>query len=563
MKFLKHFIVFLFIVFVSQFTKGEEIFPLSDVKEGMKGYGFTVLKGEEKTRFEVTILGVQSMSIEGKEMILCRVSGDEFNESGVIAGMSGSPVYIDGKFLGAVASTFTFSKAPICAITPASRMHQLYFRKTESNGESYSSALSYDDFIRTFTKSKIDIESVVKPIKSAEFEIGKGRELPFLENADITPGDMIGVSLISGDLDLTAFGTVSSVYNNQFVAFGHQFFGLGSVDFPVFKAKVTTVVPSYALSNKMSSSLNEIGKVTLDTNDGVVCKKGERADMIELQIQFEKEDGQSEIKKVKFVRHSALSKILLIISLSSLFDEVATNKENNSLILEKCNFQFQNKKNLSLKKQVYGGEEPTLKLINFLSDIFSILTSNPFDKSKMQNISLTVKLIPQRNEGEVLELKTSNKEVKKGDVINLEILFQKYGEGIEKITSVIDSENLPSGKIKVIVSDNISAFKRISKCSQTVPINFDGLLKNLESIPEGGNLYLTVYCEARQIETTGQRLFDLPPSIEVVMPEISSSIVTSSEKVLLPPQPIKACGYFEGELEISVNIKEREINENH
>jgi hypothetical protein len=550
-------------MFVSQIIKGEEIFPLSDVKEGMKGDGFTVLKGEEKTRFEVTILGVQSISIGGKKMILCRVNGDEFSESGIIAGMSGSPVYIDNKFLGAVASTYIFSKSPICAITPAERMHQLYSKKPENKDDAYSSVINYDDFIRTFTKTTIDIESVVKPIKSAQFEIGKGKELPFLENAEVSPGDMIGVSLISGDLNLTAFGTVSSILNNQFVAFGHQFFGLGTVDFPAFKARVTTVVPSYALSMKIASSLNEIGKVTLDTNDGIVCKKGKRADMIQLQVQFEKEDGQSETKKVKFVRHNALSKVLLIISLSSLFDEVATNKENNFLILENCNFEFQNKKNLSLKKQVYGGEEPNLKLITFLSDIFSLLTSNPFEKTRIQNISLKVRMIPKRNEGEVLELKTSDKEIKKGDYINLEVLFHKYGEGMEKIETAIDSDNLPSGKVKIVVSDNISTFKRISKCSQTVPIDFDGLLKDLESIPEGGNIYLTLYCEAKQVESAGKRIFDLPPSIEVVMPETSSSVATSSEKVLLPPRTIKECGYFEGELEIGVNIKEREINEKY
>lgn len=555
--------IYLFILLLILFLplKSEEIFPLSEVKEGLKGVGYTVLKGEEKTTFDFEVLGVQPTSFQNKNMIICRILNDEFKESGTIAGMSGSPLYINGKFLGAVASTYLFTKEPICVVTPAERMVELYSVTPQKHNNDFYKPIKIENFLEDFNSKKIDLESLFRQFNLLNFELTKGEDKQSFDNLKIEPGDMIGVSLITGDINLTAYGSVSSVKDKTLLAFGHPFFGFGDVDFPLFKAKVTTVVPSYAISFKLASSTSEIGSVSFDGDDGIVCNLSKKADTIEVEFNIEEENGKIQKKRIKFVRHKLIAKNLFLLALSFILDDEIKEKDNHSIVAENIDFTFENKKNLSIKRQIFGGDEPLNRLLSFCGDIFDIITSNPFEKVKIKKIVLNLKIINKRSEVELVEIKVPRKTFEKGEKVDLEIVFKEYLKGNKTIKREIDTKDFLTGKVTLLVGDNISIFRRNLKSLSSPPQSFDEIIENLNGIGEGGFIYISFYSDSKQYIINSKRFFDLPPSIEGALPQVYSSFIKSSEKTILKPEKVEEVGYFSGELEIELNIKEKEVRE--
>ena len=313
----RFFLFLLFLTAINFFPKEPiNIFPLKKIKEGSIAKGYTVLKGEEITEFEAEIIGVQKMGLSNADMIICKLKGKPFDQSGVIAAMSGSPLFIEDKFLGAIAVTWIFAKDPLCAATPAENMIQLFTKQVStSSSPSPLQTISLSDFLENISKLDFSFNKFMEPFEEKNFSFVESEQIPFSEQAEIKEGGMIGIQLVSGDLNLTAYGTVSSVKDNKFLAFGHPLLGLGEVDFPVVTAKVSTVMPSNVLSFKISSPKEEIGRMILDTPYGILCEKGVKADTIPLEISFTNSDGITSNKVVKIVRHSKLAKTLFFLSI--------------------------------------------------------------------------------------------------------------------------------------------------------------------------------------------------------------------------------------------------------
>ena len=308
-------------------------FPVDELKPGMVGIGRTVFEGDQLEDFKVHILGVLRNVIgPRRNLILARLEGGPLADTGVIAGMSGSPVYIDGRLVGAVSySLGQFSKEPIAGITPIDEMVEataqaaprrqagrvdLQMPLTSENlRASLRQAFSW---MRPFAESPNDVQvlrqrrstpasgtmlrpiatpltiggfdaSVIDPLASAFREQGflpmmarrrrTGRRRP-ASPQPLRPGDPIGVALMTGDLEFGATGTVTEVDGNRVYAFGHPFYGLGPTQFPMTRAYVHTVLPSLFSSSKLASTGEVIGTMQQDraTADRRHARRGPDAD---------------------------------------------------------------------------------------------------------------------------------------------------------------------------------------------------------------------------------------------------------------------------------------------
>ncbi len=536
------------------------VFPLKDVKEGTIAKGYTVLKGTIISEFEAEVLGVQRIGSSDTPYIICKIKGKPFDECGVVAAMSGSPLYIEDKFLGAVAIGWFFSKEPLFAATPAEKMVELYQKRFSGSVPSTpQKTVTFFDFLNNLGNINSDMNKLLAPFEEKNITISKGEKHSFAADATIEPGGMIGVELISGDISLTAYGTISSVKENRFIAFGHPFLGVGEVDFPVVKAKVSTIMPSMAFSFKLSSSQEEIGRMVLDTPYGVLCEKGIKANTIPVTIYYENSSSEKFIKTANIVRHKDLAKMLFFLAVSQLCDELESNKKSYHIILNSANFLFDDGKSLTIKKQIFGGEDPLLSLSSFLAEIFSLLYSNPFKKPEIKGVELNIISKNGKSDGNLIQISSLSNEIERGNKINIEAIFQKIEEKPLKIHFEIPSTELPDGKVKIVAGDSISIFKRYLKASNTIPTSFDEIISSLNKLNEGGKIYIALFSESESLLIGNKRIYDIPMTLKNSLSfQVANSNQKSTEKICLEPFPVYDSGFFSSELEITTVIKERE-----
>lgn len=560
MNYLKKFLFILLVLYSFNLfsQRAIDIFPLKDVKEGAIAKGYTVIKGEEIFEFEAEIIGVQKIDSYDTDYIICKLIGKPFDKYGVVAAMSGSPLFLDGKFLGAIAIGWFFAKEPLCAATPAEKMVELYDKNfTGASAFISKKQMTFEDFLSRINNSQETPKSFLALLEEKNITISQADGQTFLKDAKISHGGMIGVQLISGDLTLTAYGTISSVNGDKFLAFGHPFLGLGEVDFPVVKATVSTIMPSFAFSFKMSSSQQEIGRMVLDTPYGIVCEKGVKSDTIPVNILFTNSKNLKFEKKVNIVRYPDLSKMLLFLSISQIYENLEENRVSSHTVLESSEFVFEDGTKLELKRQVFGGEEPSLQLSSFISEIFELLSSNHFKKPKIKSIKLKILSKLGKSDGKLIQAKSLRESLFRGDKIEIEGIFQPYQEGSSRFVFSLPSNELPSQKIKILVADNISIYKRMVKSLEYVPDSFETLLSVLRKIPEGGFIYAAAFAEEESYLIGNSRIYNLPLTIKNSAPVAVSSNSKSSEKLLIAPVPVKDSGYFSSELVLTIEIKER------
>ncbi|HEY7445007.1 MAG TPA: SpoIVB peptidase S55 domain-containing protein, partial [Vicinamibacterales bacterium] len=296
-----------------------EFMPIDQVKPGMVGVGRTVFEGSKIEEFKVHVLGViRNVIGPRRDLILARLEGGPLATTGVIAGMSGSPVYIDGKLVGAVSySLGQFSREPIAGITPIAEMIEAtstdakrppMAQRASLDGpithESLAAALRVAfSWVRPFAERPGDVQvlggadfgsltpqvgTMLRPIASPLAMGGFNNEVATLvstmfsgtpllpvvggtaavaaadEPKPLQPGDAFGIDLINGDLTLGSTGTVTHVDGTRLYGFGHPLYNLGPTKFPLTRAYVHTLIPSLAASVKLASSGATIGTIEQD-----------------------------------------------------------------------------------------------------------------------------------------------------------------------------------------------------------------------------------------------------------------------------------------------------------
>ncbi|MCI0414679.1 hypothetical protein L0222_18025, partial [bacterium] len=273
MKRLKFFLLISCIMMITHVSMGSEIMRLSEVKEGMIGTGKTVFKGTDIEEFQVEILGVLHNFFPQHSMILGILKGGSLAETGVIAGMSGSPVFVDGKMIGAVAYSWPFAKTPIAGITPIESMLEAQTPVVDQVPiQPPLEIAQYYEFESLLTSKmpsppkvdatvpgigNVELTPIATPLMVSGFDpklverfrplfssfgmqpmqagvMGKTEEAPTAD--ELIPGSPISVQLVRGDLDIGAIGTVTYRDKEKILAFGHPFFNLGPIDFPMATA---------------------------------------------------------------------------------------------------------------------------------------------------------------------------------------------------------------------------------------------------------------------------------------------------------------------------------------
>jgi len=303
--------------------------PASEVKKGMRGTGRTVFSGNTVEDFEVEILGTLENLGPRQSLILARLSGGPLAQTGVMQGMSGSPVYINGRLIGAVAMAFPFAKEPIAGIRPIEEMLQVEAPTRRAAaplqnsplGDSKLTEIATPVSFRGFTSETLAYfapQLRALGLEPRQGVSGGGAGSNAATASKLVPGSMISVQLVSGDLNVGADGTVTHIDGNRIFAFGHRFLATGETEMPFARAEVLTLLANVNTSFKISTSYEPLGTITQDRNTAVAGELGRKATMVPVQISV---TGQRKSDyKMEMVNDRFLSPFLLQMALYSAID---------------------------------------------------------------------------------------------------------------------------------------------------------------------------------------------------------------------------------------------------
>jgi len=273
--------------------------PIDSIKPGMKGYGLSVFSGYKVERFEAEVIDVMRDVSPGADLILCRLSGQGLEHSGIIAGMSGSPIYFDGKLAGAAAYAWGFSKDPICGVTPIKQMLSVFdIDTTRSSSGSLPAenersigpggfkhlpvplAVSgLSDRFRELVEPELAPLSLM-PVMAG----GPASADPIDPDTVLVPGGAIGVALTDGDVNLAGIGTLTWRDGNRILGFGHPMLQAGTVSLPLCAGKIHSIIPSLDVSFKLFSPGRLVGTLRQDRLPAIGGYLGPVPDMLPVEI---------------------------------------------------------------------------------------------------------------------------------------------------------------------------------------------------------------------------------------------------------------------------------------
>src|ERR1700722_9978892 len=289
------------------------IMPIGDVRAGMHGIGKTVFSGDKIEDFDVEILGILENTGPKQSLILGRLSGGPLEHTGVLQGMSGSPVYIDGKLIGAVALAFPYAKDPIAGIRPIEEMLRVDAapprriaavpgmgknadvaslfpaREATGFGDTRMTEVATPLSLSGFTASAVEQFSPQMRKLGLEprqgISTGGAPEDRMGDPARLQAGSMISGGLMSGDMSVGADGTLTAIDGNKVYAFGHRFLAVGPTDLPFTRSEVIALLANVNTSFKISSGRELMGVISQDRDTAIAGSLGTRAGLIPLDIE--------------------------------------------------------------------------------------------------------------------------------------------------------------------------------------------------------------------------------------------------------------------------------------
>ena len=446
-------------------TAQTRVIPLREIQPGQRGVGRTIFTGNKIEEFQVEVLGVLENIGPRQNIILARLSGGPLEKTGVIAGMSGSPVWINGRLAGAVALAFPFSKEPIAGIRPIEEMLASGKatppgpRAEAKFGETRLAEVATPVSFSGFTARAIEQFAPewrklgMTPLQGIS---GQGSSAATAAKPPLEPGSMISVQLVSGDMQVGADGTVTAIEQDRIYAFGHRFLALGSAELPFSRSEVITVLPSLDVSFKVSASKEPLGTIRSDGNAAIVGTLGQRPATIPVKLSVQGTAG-SQTFRMNMIRTPALVPFLLQMVLFSAIDG-SERTLGSSTVTVTGELKLEDGLPPLKIKQAYAGDfnTPVLAAMSTAAPIATLLQGSS-DVLRVSEINLAVNSTEVRSQWQIDQLSANRREVRPGDTIELAVaLSSDKNERVERVKYQVPA-GAPAGPLTITVSDGTTA----------------------------------------------------------------------------------------------------------
>jgi hypothetical protein len=461
------------------------ILPLSEVKAGMHGVAYTVFEGVTPESMDVEVLGVlRNLNGPRGDVILVRLHGAKVEHTGVVAGMSGSPVYVDGKLMGAIAFRIgEFSKEPIAGITPIGAMLEINaFDKTPPADTQPAPPAATGQSTRAGSPGVANgfagVADLLRPIETPlvfsgfmpdaitrfapQFAaagivpvMGAGSASDEKQPEPIEPGSVVSAVLVRGDLNIAATCTVTYMDPQRLLACGHPLGQFGMVDIPMTKARVLATLASPLNSFKIINTTEPIGAFVQDRHTGILGRFDKQPEMIPVSLTIH---GAGQPKQFHFevLNNSRLTPVAMMATVFSTLQGVndagedVTYRMNGSISVNRYpEVHLQN-----MYAPSDAGVPTAFAAAMSLGDRFGRIYQNPYDKPRIKGVELDFDLVRERRSAQLESARTDVTEARPGDEIVVESVLRPYrGERIVRQVPVRIPTSTPKGTLRILISD--------------------------------------------------------------------------------------------------------------
>jgi hypothetical protein len=588
--------------------------PVSEIRAGMTGVGRTVFEGAELQDFKVRILGVLR-NVQGpkRDLILARLEGGPLAQTGVAQGMSGSPVYIDGRLIGAVSySIGAFSKEPIAGITPiaemkdatatpsarAARRVQLDMPVTR---ESLAAALSATYArLSPFAARPADVQAIglpaaagaqigamLRPIATpllmggfepaiADLVAGAFRESGFspvitgsasaeveAPTGPLREGDAVGVSLVSGDLEMGATGTVTHIDNGRVYAFGHPFYNLGPAEFPMTRAHVFTMLPSLMTSFKISSLGETIGTMQQDRATAIAGTLGKGPVLVPMTItmQSAREGGAAPITrtvKLNLVNDQLFTPLLAYVSMFNTLGAYER-QYGAATISVKSRARLKGHGDLTLE-DVFANENPILGASAAVAGPLTMMLGNNIAAVTVEGLDVTVTATETPRTASIERVWLDDIRPRAGRTVSLKVLTRSY-RGEEKISTLpLEIPANAPRELAVLVTDGrqLNAMEQRELRGSLQPQTIAQLVRVLNDTRRNNRIYVRLMTGRPGAVVNGEAMTALPPSVlSVLEADRNGGSFTPIRNAALGEWEIPADAAVTGSRILTINLEAR------
>lgn len=480
--------LFFFVVtgFASDLSIKTKIMPLDQIHAGMRGVAYTVFQGTMPESMDVEVLGIlRDVNGPKGDVILVRLHGAKVEYTGVVAGMSGSPVYIDGKLVGALAFRIgEFSKEPIAGVTPIQEMLEIseldrskpneiepasakapqVTTKTAAPGTS-SAPQGYKDYL-----TPIDTPLVFSGFSSQAFQrfspqfqaagivpvMGAGSVSPGAKQPEpLVPGSSISAVLVRGDMNIAATCTVTYLDASHLLACGHPLMQFGNVDLPMDKADVLATLPSPANAFKIVNTTEQVGAFVQDRHTGILGVFNKQPQMIPVTLSIH---GVTRPKTFHYevLDNSKLTPLAMMATVFSALQGVNEYGEDTTYRLD-GRIQVNGYPDVEVKDMFAPGDggQPTGVLVALsLGDRFGRIFDNSYVVPNIRGVDLSFDLVNDRRSARLESARTDVTEARPGDEVMVEAVLRPYrGERIVRRIPIRVPTSASKGMLRILVSD--------------------------------------------------------------------------------------------------------------
>ncbi|MEP6538769.1 MAG: hypothetical protein ABJF23_25760 [Bryobacteraceae bacterium] len=481
-----------------------EIMKLSEIKPGMKAVAWTVFSGKVPEAVPVEIIGLWKNAWGPKQDIIVGKMGGKAERTSVAKGMSGSPIYIDGKLIGALSTQIgQFSPDAICGITPIELMLEINDfdtsrpadARTPDNAQPSNRAQAAvpGDLLAkvlaagaNFGQQTPIMTPIESPLTFSGFHEDVLRQFgPMFQQLGITavqggasgavqsskpaadwktalnPGDSVAGILVSGDMNVTGLGTVTYNDGKRVLAFGHPFFNLGPVDMPMSKGEVLMVLASTYQPTKIANATEVVGALKQDRHSGIMGELGATSDMIPVNVRVRTFGEGDQVKKEKTLHFNVFvqQKWTPYLMMLTLFNSISGMNDfsDDATYRFSGNVELAGQQKISLSTMLAPSDipvPPPMLLAGWWGDKFNKLFANNVKVPQLKSVNATIDLLPERRTASIENAWVASNEVEAGTEIPVKVFLRPYRGGrIEKEFLVKIPAGMPKGDHRILLSD--------------------------------------------------------------------------------------------------------------
>lgn len=546
----------------------EKFMPLSEVKPGMKGKGYTVFSGTEVEAFDFEVVSIYYNRFPGLHIVWAKGISDNFKRTGSAGGMSGSPTYINGRLMGALSRSYRNQRehANLFGITPIEFMVKvpeygmqpnLSYHGTQlfdfdpataaaginnnlslfPNNNNIYPRQSFDGFQTDGLSEQLTVPVAMTGINAEAMRFykplfDKFNLMPLeapgggsrIKKSPVEQGQIVGIAYARGDYSAFGYGTITYIDGDQLLAYGHSRNGEGNVNLPISGGYVHFIMPGRYRSSKVASATQIIGTLVQDRQAAIAGITGPHPSYIPVTLNMETADGKHHHKSYEVIRHRSFTPTYIEVGAGSLVRALAFSAADHTLMID-ATITLKEQPGLLSREIVYknvysSGGSPTYGVTNVLRPPLLQLSNNSYTPIAFEKIVLNLKLEDKRRSALIESLWVDKQRYRPGETVEVMVTLRPYLENpITQMGTITIPNDAPDG-LMTLLAMNAAADRQWQRSRAPLnfrPKNINQLVKILQQSESNTDIIFELFLSQPGLTVQGEEFSDLPTSVMSVM----------------------------------------------